>query len=147
MSISQVFLKGQRESNINNDVIAYFCFPTLGVAVPLRPGDNFMFNALIPHCISSRCNMATSTEVYPDKIWSVLCTYHNYINPNTLMWYNGTPVLFCHDIDPTLADGHCEYAACHSPHFLQLASCWPSYGLSRPHPLWVYCISCISLYP
>jgi hypothetical protein len=25
------------------------------VAVPLRPGDYLLFNARIPHCISSRC--------------------------------------------------------------------------------------------
>jgi hypothetical protein len=35
--------------------VAYFCFPTIGVAVPLRPGDYLLFNARIPHCISSRC--------------------------------------------------------------------------------------------
>ncbi len=67
MSISQVFLKGQPEYHVNDDVIAYFCFPTLGAAVPLRPGDYFMFNALIPHCISSRCNMEDDvmcTSVY-----------------------------------------------------------------------------------
>ena len=56
MSISQVLLKGQPKYEINDHGIAYFCFPTLGVAVPLRPGDYFIFNALIPHCISSRCN-------------------------------------------------------------------------------------------
>ncbi len=68
MSISHVFLKGRREYHISDDVIAYFCFPTLGVAVPpLRPGDYFMFNALIPLCISSRCNMEDEimcTSVY-----------------------------------------------------------------------------------
>ncbi len=26
--------------------------------------------------------------VCPAKIWSVLRTYHNYINPNTLLWHN-----------------------------------------------------------
>ena len=57
MSISQVFLKGKDVYNLQDDVISYFCFPTLGVAVPLRPGDYFMFNALIPHCISSRCRL------------------------------------------------------------------------------------------
>jgi hypothetical protein len=57
MSISQVFLKGRPVYHIHDDIIAYFCFPTLGVAVPLCPGDSFMFNALIPHCISSRCNL------------------------------------------------------------------------------------------
>ena len=40
---------------IDDDVVVYFCFPTLGVAVPLRPGDFLLFNALIPHCVSSRC--------------------------------------------------------------------------------------------
>ncbi len=57
MSISQVFLKGRPVYHIHDDIIAYFCFPTLGVAVLLCPGDYFMFNALIPHCISSRCNL------------------------------------------------------------------------------------------
>jgi hypothetical protein len=33
MSISQVFLKGKSEYHINDDVVAYFCVPTLGVGV------------------------------------------------------------------------------------------------------------------
>jgi len=41
--------------DVNDNVVVYFCFPTLGVAVPLRPGDFFIFNAIIPHCVSSRC--------------------------------------------------------------------------------------------
>jgi hypothetical protein len=57
MSISQDFLKGKSEYHLNNDVVAYSCFPTLGVAVPICPGDYFMFNALIPYCISSRCKL------------------------------------------------------------------------------------------
>ena len=57
MSISQVFLKGRSEYLPSDDIVAYFCFPTLGVGVPLRPGDYFMFNARIPHCISSRCKL------------------------------------------------------------------------------------------
>jgi hypothetical protein len=55
MSIAQVFLKGQNTLQANDDVVVYFCFPTLGAAVPLFPGDFLLFNALIPHCISSRC--------------------------------------------------------------------------------------------
>jgi hypothetical protein len=51
---------------LDDDVVVYFCFPTIGVAVPLRPGDYLLFNARIPHCISSRCKfedevMCTST--------------------------------------------------------------------------------------
>jgi hypothetical protein len=57
MSISQVFLKGKSEYHLHEDVVVYFCFPTLGVAVPLSPGDYLMFNALIPHCISSCCKL------------------------------------------------------------------------------------------
>ena len=55
MSISQVFVEGKANYNLDDDVIVYFCFPTLGTAVPLRPGDYLLFNPLIPHCISSRC--------------------------------------------------------------------------------------------
>ena len=67
MSISQVFLKGQLKYWINDHTIAYFCFPTLGVAVTLRPGDYFMFNALILHCISSRCN--TEDEIMCTSVY------------------------------------------------------------------------------
>jgi hypothetical protein len=35
MSISQVYLKGRSEYHLHNDVIVCFCFPMLGVAVPL----------------------------------------------------------------------------------------------------------------
>jgi len=56
MSIIQVFLKGRMRYHLDDHIVTYFCFPTLGVAVPLRPGDYFIFNALIPHCISSRCH-------------------------------------------------------------------------------------------
>ena len=55
MSIAQVFLEGKTSYDLNDDVIVYFCFPTLGIAVPLRPGDYLMFNPLIPHSISSQC--------------------------------------------------------------------------------------------
>jgi hypothetical protein len=65
MSISQVFVKGKANYHLNDDVIVYFCFPTLGIAVPLRPGDYSLFNPLILHCISSRCK-------HEDQIMCVL---------------------------------------------------------------------------
>ena len=37
-----------------NVFLAFFCFPRLGIAVPLRPGDTLFFNAREPHMISSR---------------------------------------------------------------------------------------------
>ena len=57
MSIIQVFLKCKSEYLSNDDVVVYFCFLTIGVAVPLHPGDYLLFNARIPHCISSRCKV------------------------------------------------------------------------------------------
>jgi len=54
-SIIQVFLKGHDRYQVTDDVVVYFCFPTIGVAVPLRPGDYLLFNSKIPHCVSSRC--------------------------------------------------------------------------------------------
>ncbi len=48
MSISQVFLKGRNRYEIDNEVVVYCRFLTLGVAVPLWPGDFLMFNSLIP---------------------------------------------------------------------------------------------------
>ena len=77
MSISQVFLKGRPEYQINDHVIAYFCFPTLGAAVPLRPGDYFMFYALIPHCISSRCNMEDEIMCTSVYLKTVIVGMHN----------------------------------------------------------------------
>lgn len=55
MSMAQIYLKNKASYELDDDVVVYFCFPTLGVAVPLRPGDYLLFNALIPHCVSSRC--------------------------------------------------------------------------------------------
>ena len=37
-------------------VCNYFCFPEHGVCIALRSGDALLFNPLVYHCISSRCN-------------------------------------------------------------------------------------------
>jgi hypothetical protein len=49
MSIIQAFLKGKLQYLLEDEVVVYFCFPTIGVAAPLRPGDYLLFNACIPH--------------------------------------------------------------------------------------------------
>ena len=43
-------------------VLAYFCFPTIGVVVPLRSGDHLLFNPAVPHTISSQTRNAD--EIY-----------------------------------------------------------------------------------
>jgi hypothetical protein len=39
-----------------DEVTLYFTFPTLGIAVALRPGDILYFNAQLYHSVSSRCD-------------------------------------------------------------------------------------------
>ena len=46
----------------NDAIVVYFCFPRLGLAVPLRPGDALIFNPREEHAISSRCD--NSVKVY-----------------------------------------------------------------------------------
>ena len=47
----------QREEYFDSqNVVAYFAFPRLGIAIPLRPGDILFFNPKEPHCVSSRCD-------------------------------------------------------------------------------------------
>jgi hypothetical protein len=55
-SVTQVFLKGSDCYAATDRVVAFFCFPTLGIAVPMRPGDFILFNSTLPHSISSRCH-------------------------------------------------------------------------------------------
>lgn len=54
-SVIQVHVDGIVYS-VEDDVVCFFCFPRLGIAVPLRPGDFSLVNALEYHCLSSRCN-------------------------------------------------------------------------------------------
>ena len=85
MSMAQIHLKGKDKYKIEDDVVVYFCFPTLGVAVPLRPGDFLLFDALIPHCVSSRCRQAEeilSIAMYLKT--SVVGMNNNQLRPNSL---------------------------------------------------------------
>jgi hypothetical protein len=42
--------------SMDDDVSLFFTFPTLGLAIALRPGDILFFNPTIYHSVSSRCN-------------------------------------------------------------------------------------------
>jgi hypothetical protein len=56
VSVTQVFLKGCDQYLVGDRVVTFFCFPTLGVAIPMKPGDFVIFDATIPYCISSCCH-------------------------------------------------------------------------------------------
>ena len=46
----------REEYTLTHKIVAYFAFPKLGLAIPLRPGDVLFFNPKEEHCISSRCD-------------------------------------------------------------------------------------------
>ena len=60
-SVIQVHVNGM-DYGLDDDVVCYFCFPRLGVAVSMRPGDFLLVNALEYHCLSSRCN--TDVDIF-----------------------------------------------------------------------------------
>ena len=64
MSIVQVHM--DRCYQDDDPIVCYFCFPRIGCAVALRPGDILMFNPQEPHCISSRCNS-------DDQVYCISC--------------------------------------------------------------------------
>jgi hypothetical protein len=42
----------------------YFCFPRLGLAIALKPGDYLLFNPTEPHCVSMRETHYQNSEVF-----------------------------------------------------------------------------------
>ena len=59
--IMTVHVNGKKYED-DDSLVVYFCFPRLGLAVPLRPGDALIFNPREEHALSSRCD--NETEVY-----------------------------------------------------------------------------------
>ena len=44
------------EDWVGDEVLAHFCFPTLGRCMAMRSGDTLIFDSQLPHCVSSRAN-------------------------------------------------------------------------------------------
>ena len=57
-TFSAVMLCMKRKYEVEDNVVGHLFFPSLGIVVPLRPGDVLFFNPRIHHCVSSRCNNA-----------------------------------------------------------------------------------------
>ena len=55
LGLVQVFGE-EGDEGAAEDILAYFCFPTLSLCVALRSGDTLVFNAALDHCVSSRVN-------------------------------------------------------------------------------------------
>ena len=56
LSVTQIYLRGRDVYAPTDEPVAFFCFPTRRVAIPMRPGDFLIFDATIPHSVSSRCH-------------------------------------------------------------------------------------------
>jgi hypothetical protein len=46
------------------EIAVYFCYPTLGICIGLRPGDILFFNPLHYHCVSQRTEAYKNETVY-----------------------------------------------------------------------------------
>lgn len=63
MSVTQIYLEGVDRYDISDRVVDYFCFPTLGVAIPMRSGDYVIFDSIVPHCLFSRCHSSSDNII------------------------------------------------------------------------------------
>jgi len=51
-----------------NQTLYHFCFPTYGIAIPMRSGDIILFNPLVPHCATNpRIKTAMIYSFYVSK--------------------------------------------------------------------------------
>ena len=55
-SINTIISGKEEDYGMNAAIKNYWCFPELGIAVAMRAGDIILFNPLVYHCISSRCD-------------------------------------------------------------------------------------------
>ena len=60
MDFTQLVITCYKQGHVcdcNDDIVVYFCFPRIGIAVALRPGDILVFNPREHHSVSSRCTL------------------------------------------------------------------------------------------
>jgi hypothetical protein len=62
-------LQENSKYNMDQNVAFYFCFPTVGVAVALRPGDVLLFNPIYHHCASQRCEYYKAEDVFLTSLY------------------------------------------------------------------------------
>ena len=55
-SINTIISGKKDDYGLDAAIKNYWCFPELGIAVAMRAGDIILFNPLVYHCISTRCD-------------------------------------------------------------------------------------------
>ena len=66
LSVHQLNVKGRYG---DKEIAQYFCFPSCGYAVALRPGDVLVFNPLVPHCLSARSPEYATDRVHVSTLY------------------------------------------------------------------------------
>jgi len=79
-SIHQLNVEGRL--NWDHAVVQYMCFPTLGFAIGLRPGDVILFNPHVHHCLSEKTQAYNDIDVHVTTFY--VKTAHVGKNDNTL---------------------------------------------------------------
>ena len=68
---SVTFVVSNTKTEMESEILCYFCFPEEGVVISLRHGDVLLFNPLVPHCISSKrvnCDIFCSSIYLKSKL-------------------------------------------------------------------------------
>ena len=59
----------EQDYTMNDHVVQYFCFPTYGFCVAMKPGDVIIFNPNIYHCLSKKTKYYDNIDVYPATMY------------------------------------------------------------------------------
>jgi hypothetical protein len=78
-SIHQLNVEG---CTTDNEIAQYFCFPTYGFAIGLRPGDIILFNPHVYHCLSKKRAAYAEKDVHVTTFY--VKTAHVGKNDNSL---------------------------------------------------------------
>ena len=67
LSLHQLNVEGREQDSA---IAQYFCFPTLKLAVALRPGDILVFNPSVHHCLSAKSREYATDRVHVSTFYT-----------------------------------------------------------------------------
>ena len=82
LSLHQANVYKDGPYELNDDIVQYMCFPGIGTAVGLRPGDLLIFNPGTYHCLSEKETMFKDVDVHVSTLY--IKTAHVGKNDNRL---------------------------------------------------------------
>ena len=79
--------KNLEQYDLGDKIVAYVCFPCLGVAILMKPGDVIIFNPQEPHAISSHCEATDDILCLSLYLKSAIVGLSDNSKPNTAEEY------------------------------------------------------------